>query len=343
MHQPSRRNRSGFTLIELLVVIAIIAVLIGLLLPAVQRVREAGARTECLNNIRNLGLALHNYHSSFKQFPPANTGTTPFHSWTSQILQYIDQDNVYVRYKTGVDWNYTGLVANDPNSNLVVEVPVRVFNCSNTPNFPRFDQTALLSQNPSANKVPWSAGGAQGPATGDYAPTIGISPLVAVVANTVNPANNTGGVLRIDGRGTKLGEIKDGTSNTLLLAESAGRPNFYAKGDVDITPSTLPAAPYNTYFGGWADPGRFVFVRGSNESGIVTPPNQTTGPNMCAVNCSNGDPQQFGGEIYGFHPGGANVLYADGSGHFLPSNISLGVLGALVTKGGRELVDGGQF
>jgi prepilin-type processing-associated H-X9-DG protein len=298
-----------------------------------------------LNNIRNLGLALHNYHTSFKQFPPANTGITPFHSWTSQILQYIDQDNVYVRYKTGVDWNYTGLVANDPNSNLVVEVPVRVFNCSNTPNFPRFDwPTTPVSQNPSPNKVQWSAGGAQAPATGDYAPTIGISPLVAVVAGTVNPANNinTFGVLRIDGRGTKLSEIKDGTSNTLLLAESAGRPVFYAKGDIDITPTTLPSTTINTSFAGWADPGRYIIVRGSNESGTVTQPNQPT-PYGCAVNCSNGDPQQFGGEIYGFHPGGANVLYADGSGHFLPSNISLGILGALVTKSGRELVDGGQF
>src|ERR1700756_4098846 len=99
-----QRRRHAFSLIELLVVIAIIAVLIGLLLPAVQKVREAGARLECQNNLRNLGLALHNYHNSFKSFPNLNTGASPLHSWTSQILQYIDQDNVYIRYHVGVDW-----------------------------------------------------------------------------------------------------------------------------------------------------------------------------------------------------------------------------------------------
>src|SRR5262249_43826352 len=156
---PSRRNRSGFTLIELLVVIAIIAVLIGLLLPAVQKVREAGARLECQNNLRNLGLALHNYHNSFKSFPNENTGASPLHSWTSQILEYIDQGNVAIRYHASVvsgvpiDWNYTGITANDTNSNLVaVETPLKVFNCSNTPNYPRFDTTASIS---SSSKIAW--------------------------------------------------------------------------------------------------------------------------------------------------------------------------------------------
>src|SRR5437870_5677449 len=94
MHGPRR----AFTLIELLVVIAIIAVLIALLVPAVQKVREAAARTQCINNLKQLALAMHNYENTFKAFPPGRTTVSPEHSWSAFMLPYIEQDNVFKIY-----------------------------------------------------------------------------------------------------------------------------------------------------------------------------------------------------------------------------------------------------
>jgi prepilin-type N-terminal cleavage/methylation domain-containing protein/prepilin-type processing-associated H-X9-DG protein len=341
MRQPSRRNRSGFTLIELLVVIAIIAVLIGLLLPAVQKVREAGARLECLNNLRQVGLAMQNYHSSFKAFPPAYTfntvGTTTvyLHSWPSFLLQYIDQDNVYLQYHTSVPWNYTGTSATDTLQNRVaVETPLKVFNCSNTPGYPRFD-TVYAQKAPAGiygNQMPFQSG----PATGDYAAPLGFSALIqtATLGQAVN-VNTAKGVLEA-GRNVKITEIKDGASNTILLVEAAGKPNWYAKGDVDVTPSN--PLTYNNN-GGWADPqGQNFILVGAKEDGSITTDNaQATVPYPCGVGCSNRS------NVYGFHAGGANVIYADGSGHFLPNNIDLGTLAKLIGRADRLVVNAGDF
>src|SRR5690349_8028530 len=108
MADPARqpkRSRRAFTLIELLVVIAIIAILIALLVPAVQRVREAAARTQCANNLKQIGLAMHNYENLHKAFPPGRTTEPPEHSWSAFMLPFLEQDNVGKVYNFNVDWN----------------------------------------------------------------------------------------------------------------------------------------------------------------------------------------------------------------------------------------------
>jgi prepilin-type N-terminal cleavage/methylation domain-containing protein/prepilin-type processing-associated H-X9-DG protein len=299
-------RRAAFTLIELLVVIAIIAVLIGLLLPAIQKVREAAARTSCQNNLKQIALGMLNYETAQGGFPPSRTtgkvAYAPYypyeHSWTAALLPYIEQTASFNLYTYQRSWN-------DPVNYPAVRTYLKLFNCPSTPNQPRVD-TTIASQ----------------PSAGDYHAVNAIKDFVGVncfgyTLGRLNGADDPVlvGAMRRD-QNTPITSITDGTSNTILVAEDAGRPTFYNAYRQVYEP--------NGKEGGWADPNGAFSIDGAYPSGIIKGP--------CALNCSNDS------EVYAFHPSGANAVFADGSVHHLSYGMALCTLAALVTRAGGEVV-----
>ena len=300
-------RRQGFTLIELLVVIAIIAILIGLLLPAVQKVREAAARLKCQNNLKQLGLAFHNFESAYGGFPayftqrPATPSGTATAYWGVQVLPYIEQDNVRNAY--AFDKNFSD-AANQP----AVNIPIQIMVCPSVPNSPRVSTLSGKTY-----------------AVADYAIATSVSAnLYSSGAITYPQPGSTEGVCRVAANAyTRIGEVADGTSNTIMLLESGGRPDNWRSGRADASWGTVPN-------GGWAQP------NGSIIRGYTSPadPGAMTQPGPCMVNCSNYY------SIYGFHSAGANVAFADGSVRLLRQSADANTVAAFITRAGGEVNTG---
>jgi prepilin-type N-terminal cleavage/methylation domain-containing protein len=306
----SFRARSGFTLIELLVVIAIIAILIGLLLPAVQKVREAASRAKCSNNMKQLGLALHGRHDAMGGFPaarqqipnPANTSQIWIHSWTPHVLPYIEQDNIFRQYRFDMNWDAAA-------GNDAVGGPIRnsltVFQCPSAPQGTTRHATRGTSDYSATTERAWPnpfVSAAQAPfvstADGTY---------IGVLGHTTPTARAE----------RRITEITDGTSNTMMLAECAGRNLRFIQGK----PAT------GTWTGGpWANPDGRINIGGFNPAN----PSDPTGP--CVVNCINDK------EIYSFHSGGAMLTMADGSIRFLKASTTLDVVLQLLTRARGEVL-----
>ena len=310
--------RWGFTLIELLVVIAIIAVLIGLLLPAVQKVREAAARISCTNNLKQLGLGLLNYESAYGGLPPGQNDLPSGGSisWAAYILPFIEQGNLAARYDLTLTWSssindgtspYTGSSAG-PNQQ---QVPI--FLCPAAP----------------SGRV-----GANERAVIDYAPANELTrpnPFYTAYPMPVSDSTYIGILGHSVSR--RIAAITDGTSNTILLAEVAGRNQVWIQGKF------YSGAPANLETGGesgaWANPASNITVSGFSASAFAAGLNAS--PGDCAVNCTNAD------EIYGFHIAGANILLGDGSVKLLKAGTSVNIVIPLVTRATGEVVSADSF
>src|SRR5438128_2520586 len=221
-------QRRGFTLLELLVVIAIIAVLIGLLLPAVQKVREAANRMACANNLKNLGLALHNYHDTHHRFPPGAVGPVGSfpqfaglkqHGLGTYLLPYLEGDALFRDYCWDVSWF-------DPPNQPVVKSPLKIWQCPSAEANRIHDGSLITVIPPPGILFNGTA------ACGDYA---GMSRVDAELARRrlIDPPNGPRdesghyeGVFTVN-HPIRLTDILDGTSNTIMMAECAGRPQLW--------------------------------------------------------------------------------------------------------------------
>ena len=334
--EPRCRSRGGFTLSELLVVIAIIAILIALLLPAVQAAREAARRAQCVNNLKQIGLALHNYLSTHEVFPPGyvsavdKTVTDPCNqdaensksvdlgsgwAWGSLILGQMEQQAVYNSINFNLSVAYK---ANDTSSTTALSVYLcpSDFGPSTVPVFADPPDPANPGSFSGKNIIDTVA-------RGNYVGMFGVG---EVCAN----AGNGAGVFYRNSR-TSIAAITDGTSQTIAVGERSHNLSY-----VTWTARSI---------GGWL--GKTSFVEGGTDQFNPSPEEcwtQVLGP----VGLADGprtinNPEAHVEDYWSLHPGGANMLFGDGSVRFLKASMNPTTWRALATRNLGELLSSDSY
>ncbi len=311
-----RTARTGFTLVELLVVIAIIGILIALLLPAVQAAREAARRSQCSNNLKQLGLALQNYHDAFGKFPPAycrsrlgnvfagdpaNGNGYAQWGWGAMILPFIEQQAMHDQLNVGrIHLEYTAL-----NTPALLRTAIASFRCPSDTG-PNLNTGRGLGR-PAANEADSALGSYAGAHT---------SWSTRIEQTITNNEQDEKGVF-IEDQGTNMRDITDGTSNSIAVGER--RWQFKAT-------STDPA------FDGTIQTSRSALIFGINNRNNDNRRGDQVGIGRAKLNMdaypslvNPTDPREWVMQAFSsMHPGGAQFVFADGSVHFVSETIEFG-------------------
>ena len=309
--------RRGFTLIELLVVIAIIAILIALLLPAVQQAREAARRSTCKNNMKQIGLALHNYHDVYKKFPlgafaaGGNTNTYAFGSWKYRLLPYLDQAPLFNTPVSGIYWRVEVSTAS-ANTLAWSKFTVPVYQCPSSPS-PNMVAASQCTDCVTSE-------------THDYVGIMGANPdPIGRTGSDVSYSSsygvlfNTGLLMGAECKAIR--DVTDGTSNTMVVGEQSGNADY------DIR---------SNYMSGWSN--------GLNShQKLSLPPSSSTvmhigcvvvkgAPNPKSLASDQNGPYDPAVPLTSFHAGGAHILVADGAVRFLGDNTNADICRLLAVR-----------